>query len=259
MTHKWPTNSVPSSLPFLSLFLPISLIPCCQATAGRSHGKTLTNTQSILSTYFMMAQRNRRDLSGPHTPKKCDWGFYIHYTSVQRVWWLHSYSIWFLEMGRDEGMVWRETHNSKPQHKKQNEIKVNYINRSSKEFKLSHMIRHKTWHANLKLTTNTKTVKDLWKMQILSEKWSASLCSYVRLVWQRIVETSNRFHPFSGFIKKKSLIIKKHKYHCYRINFCFQKVPFFLQLPVHISPEHEFPTTIRPTYISSPPWISRDQ
>lgn len=30
MTHKeWPTNSVPSSLPFLFLFLPISLIPGC--------------------------------------------------------------------------------------------------------------------------------------------------------------------------------------------------------------------------------------
>lgn len=131
MTHKeWPTNSVPSSLPFLSFFLPISLIPGCQATAGRSHGKTLTNTQSILSTFFMMAQRNRLDQSGPHTPKKCGSAFYIHYTSVQRVWWHHSHSIWFLEMGWDEGIVQRKIHNSEPQHKKQNEIKVNYINRS---------------------------------------------------------------------------------------------------------------------------------
>lgn len=80
----------------------------------------------------MMAQRNRRDQSGPHTPKKCDGAFYIHYTSVQRVCddIIHArFDFWrwdgMWELSRE-----RERHNSKPQHKKQNEIKVNYINRS---------------------------------------------------------------------------------------------------------------------------------
>ncbi len=77
MRSDQPTLFLPPSLSYL--FLPISLIPGCQATADRiSHGKTLINTWSVPSTFFTTARRNRRDQSGPNAPKMCVWAFHIH-------------------------------------------------------------------------------------------------------------------------------------------------------------------------------------